>query len=155
MKKMNCWEYKRCGRGPNGKNDCPTGRDETLNGVHGGINAGRACWVVAGTGADAVSGSYALSLRDCLRCGFFRLVESDQQGSEAGFSATKLGMLKMLGNGKAAHQSDRAAAGDVDMSLRREFSAEVNKITTGSNGESRELAEEFAREVERLSREKE
>lgn len=154
MKKINCWEYKRCGRGPNEKNDCPASRDETLNGVHGGTNAGRACWVVAGTGADTVSGTYALATRDCLRCGFFRLVESEQQGSEAGFSATKLGMLKILGNGKEGHESDQSAAVSLDMSLRQEFSAEVNKIITGNNGESRELAEEFAKEVERLSQKK-
>ncbi len=53
-KKLNCWEFKKCGREPGGThaNDlgvCPTTQEMRLDGVHGGINAGRSCWVVTGT----------------------------------------------------------------------------------------------------------
>ena len=51
---QNCWEYNKCGKGPNGLNGektdiCTAATEKRLDGVHGGTNAGRACWVVAGT----------------------------------------------------------------------------------------------------------
>ena len=52
MKKVNCWEFKRCERTPGGKKEeelgvCPVTMEKRLDDVHGGLNAGRACWVVA------------------------------------------------------------------------------------------------------------
>lgn len=52
--KQNCWEFKRCGREPGGVNVyklglCPATKEPRLHGVHGGEQAGRACWIVAGT----------------------------------------------------------------------------------------------------------
>jgi hypothetical protein len=53
-KKLNCWEFKKCGREAGGAKAkelgvCPATEDEKLNTVHGGKNAGRSCWVLAGT----------------------------------------------------------------------------------------------------------
>lgn len=52
MKKINCWEFKKCGRESGGAHAydfgvCPAATEKRLNGTHGGKNAGRACWVVA------------------------------------------------------------------------------------------------------------
>jgi len=54
MGKLNCWEFKKCGRQPEGVHEhnlgtCPAPLERMLDGVHGGKNAGRACWVLAGT----------------------------------------------------------------------------------------------------------
>jgi hypothetical protein len=153
MKKQNCWEFKRCGRGPDGKKDCPAAQEIALNGIHGGVNAGRACWASAGTvGTTAASGTFAIALRDCLRCDFFRLVKAEEGGSEAGFSATKLGMLKILQEIKSSPSTPATSGnGPINTRLRDEFVQEVNKIMSKNNNVEHGLQEEFAREVERLS----
>lgn len=97
--KENCWEYKECGFEQGGRNTgtlgvCPAAREERLNGVHGGKNAGRACWAVAGTLCDGeVQGTFALKYRLCGECGFFRYVV---RGEKDGYkrSGELLGMLK-------------------------------------------------------------
>ena len=153
MKKQNCWDFKRCGRGPAGKNDCPAAQEITLSGVHGGVNAGRACWVSAGTnGTSAASGTFAIVLRDCLRCDFFRLVKAEEEGSESGFSATRLGMQKILQDKKPSPAIPaNSGSGHIDTHLRDEFVQEVNKIISQKNDVEQGLKEEFAKEVERLS----
>jgi len=50
--KTNCWEYKKCGREPGGSKARELGiylaaTETKMAGVHGGSQAGRACWVVA------------------------------------------------------------------------------------------------------------
>ncbi len=50
---VNCWDYKKCGRGAGGVKSsdlgvCPASTDTRMNGIHGGTNGGRACWIVAG-----------------------------------------------------------------------------------------------------------
>ncbi|GBE00072.1 hypothetical protein BMS3Abin07_02118 [bacterium BMS3Abin07] len=46
--KLNCWEFKRCGRQPGGEHEidlgvCPATVEGRLDGVHDGVTAGRAC----------------------------------------------------------------------------------------------------------------
>jgi len=79
--KKNCWEVMSCGRGPaNGDgNICPAANTITLNGIHEGINAGRACWVVAGTLCNGeVSGTFAKKMDNCLICPFYRQVREEE-----------------------------------------------------------------------------
>lgn len=52
--KRNCWDYYGCEReakGNSGKDSdvCPACLEAKLNGIHGGRNGGRACWIVKGT----------------------------------------------------------------------------------------------------------
>lgn len=83
--KTNCWEYKKCGRESNGAkggkiNVCPASTERILDGVHGGVNAGRSCWVVAGTMCDGkVQGTFAQKVKDCLRCDFYALVINEER----------------------------------------------------------------------------
>jgi len=157
MKKQNCWDFKQCGRGPTGKNDCRAVTDHTFDKVHGGTNAGRACWVVAGTAGDApASGMFAIGLKSCLRCDFFKAVESEEKNAETGFSATRLGMTKMpLCPESAAQPGGNAPrSSQFDEKLRNEFAEEVNKIMSKKTYPTREVSEEFSREVERLSSKK-
>jgi len=80
--KKNCWEVMRCGRGPAGTNGnvCPAGTETRLDGVHGGINAGRACWIVAGTECvdGMTSGKFAKKMETCFNCAFYRLVRAEE-----------------------------------------------------------------------------
>ena len=99
--KRNCWEVMECGREPGGKNAedlvvCPAAKDERFDTVHGGKNAGRACWVVAGTFCEgAVQGTFALKYRDCSSCRFFRQVKAEE-GSEYQTSLVLLKKQEML-----------------------------------------------------------
>jgi hypothetical protein len=154
VKKQNCWEFKHCGRGPAGKKDCAAANDDMFNGLHGGTNAGRACWVVAGTcGGVPATGMFAIVSRDCLRCDFFKLVENDEQGLETGFSVSKLGMMRMLGSKKPFLQNGSMAlkVERIEPHLQNEFAQEVNKIALKKSDASRDLIEEFAEEVALLS----
>ena len=86
-KKMNCWEVKKCGRAPGGAKSresgiCPSTVEKKLDGTHGGSNAGRACWVVAGTLCDGIAqGTFANKYKHCEKCDFFAQVikEEDSQ----------------------------------------------------------------------------
>lgn len=102
MPMTNCWEFKKCDRQPGGKlvgelGICPATTDKALNGIHGGMNAGRACWVVAGTFCGgAVQGTEAQKQHNCWKCDFFQLVRKEETASAIGFSSTLLGMKKVL-----------------------------------------------------------
>ncbi len=100
--KVNCWEFKKCGRNPGGNRTkelgvCPVTTHNDLTGIHGGTNAGRACWVVAGSLCGGkVQGEYAQKLHNCWRCDFMNKVKQEEDSATAGFSATRLGMERVL-----------------------------------------------------------
>ncbi len=85
-KKVNCWEFMRCGREPGGVNAselgvCPAAICKEADGIHGGINAGRCCWVVAGTFCKGdIQGSFAKKIHDCLACPFHCNVINEEDG---------------------------------------------------------------------------
>ena len=74
--KINCWEYMKCGRGPEQENDiCPAASDPSFDSMNDGINAGRSCWLVAGTACKgSASGSFAKEFKNCRKCEFFKKV---------------------------------------------------------------------------------
>lgn len=84
--KMNCWEHKRCGREPEGSKVqelgvCAAAVEKRLDGVHGGINAGRTCWVVAGTLCGGkVQGTFAEKMGNCRKCDFYQAVWHEEVG---------------------------------------------------------------------------
>lgn len=86
-KKLNCWEFKKCNRDTQdllslhvGK--CPVTLEERLDGVHGGKNAGRSCWVVSGTLCNnKVQGRAGVKQRSCNLCDFYQLVKK-QEGKD-------------------------------------------------------------------------
>jgi hypothetical protein len=98
MSKLNCWEHKKCGRQPGGHKVhdhgvCPVTVHQDLHGAHEGTNAGRACWVVAGSLCGGkVQGTYAQKLNNCWRCDFMNLVRCEEEPMPFGFSATRLGI---------------------------------------------------------------
>jgi hypothetical protein len=84
MKKKNCWEYKKCGREPGGVKvhelgECMAAKEEGLDGVHDGENAGRSCWVIAGTMCGGkVQGTFAQKYGNCVICDFFKQVKEEE-----------------------------------------------------------------------------
>ena len=82
--KLNCWEYKKCGRHPGGDKvkelgECKAALEKKLDGVHGGRNAGRTCWVVAGTLCRGeVQSTYAYKYKTCKDCDFYISVRKEE-----------------------------------------------------------------------------
>ncbi len=53
MRRLNCWEIKRCGREPGGSKSeelgvCPAATDISADWINGGKNGGRICWAIVG-----------------------------------------------------------------------------------------------------------
>ena len=98
MKKLNCWEFKKCGMEWSGEippapDVCPASVNSLLNGVHDGTNAGRACWVVSGTMCEGrLQGAFAQKYRDCGACDFYKKV-LEEEG--AGFKMT-INLLELI-----------------------------------------------------------
>ncbi len=84
MAKLNCWEYRKCGREPGGKNakkyeTCPATISTNYNGINNGKNGGRFCWAVSGTFCEGEpSGTYTEKLFDCLKCAFLKKVNEEE-----------------------------------------------------------------------------
>jgi hypothetical protein len=99
VKKLNCWEFKKCGREQGGKHQddlgvCPAVQEKRLAGAHDGQNAGRSCWVVAGTLCGGkVQGTFAKKYEHCENCDFYKLVRQEE-GSQYRYSIQLLGKLK-------------------------------------------------------------
>jgi hypothetical protein len=99
MKKSNCWEIKKCGREPGGPNIddlgvCPAALDKRLDGIHGGENGGRACWVVAGSLCDGeIQGIFVDKYDNCCKCEFYMKVKSEES-SEFKMTAALVSMVQ-------------------------------------------------------------
>ena len=99
MKKQNCWEAKQCGREPGGSREkdmgiCPAAVEARLDGTHGGKNAGRSCWAIAGTLCEGrVQGTFAQKYKNCENCNFYIQVKRDA-GHQFVLSAVLLSRLK-------------------------------------------------------------
>jgi hypothetical protein len=84
MEKINCWEFKNCYREKGNPiaeelGICPASTELSLDGIHGGKNAGRACWAVAGTMCEGVvQGTFALKYENCGLCDFYEKVKDEE-----------------------------------------------------------------------------
>lgn len=82
--RMNCWEFLNCGRNPGGEKCaeqgvCPASAEKRLDGVHGGTNAGRACWTVSGTMCnEPIPKTFVQKCRTCAECDFFKTVQAEE-----------------------------------------------------------------------------
>ncbi len=82
--KLNCWEFKKCGREKGGSSAaelgvCPASTETALFGVHDGKYAGRACWAVAGTMCKGdIQGTFAQKYRECSKCDFYNMVKTEE-----------------------------------------------------------------------------
>ncbi len=84
MYRLNCWEFMKCEREEGGSRSrvlgvCPASKDARLHGIHSGINAGRSCWVLAGTLCKGkVQGTFASKFSDCKSCNFYLTVKEEE-----------------------------------------------------------------------------
>ncbi len=96
MNKLNCWEFMKCGREPDGarvseQGICRATTDTSANGLNRGKNGGRICWAIAGTYASEIQSKCIIEKISCLTCDFFELVE--KQESTVNFQILKPGQI--------------------------------------------------------------
>ncbi len=97
MKKLNCWEIKKCGREQGGDNtkkdgECPAATETSCTGINAGKNAGRICWALAGTFCGGkVQGDFAQKQVSCMTCEVFKQVKIEE-GAE-NFTLLKYGQV--------------------------------------------------------------
>jgi CRP-like cAMP-binding protein len=88
-KKLNCWEFMGCKRGPGGaeadeNGTCVAAMDSSYDGINTGKNAGRICWAVAGTCCEGeIQGTFAEKRDSCTSCPFYKLVQEEEGTSSA------------------------------------------------------------------------
>ena len=81
--KLNCWQFKNCGREPGGilakiHGECLVARTMKFDGLNDGIGAGRACWMVHNSvcrQAMNLSGP----VDPCHTCDFYKRVVFEQE----------------------------------------------------------------------------
>ena len=84
MPRLNCWEFKKCGRQPGGAKAselgvCPAASEARVSGANGGTNGGRVCWYIAGTLCGGkMQGTFATKLSNCQQCEFYQLVTKEE-----------------------------------------------------------------------------
>lgn len=82
--KINCWEFKKCGRQPGGPKIaefgvCPAAVETRVDSINGGKNGGRTCWVMTGTLCkNEKQGSFAQKLMTCMQCDFYKAVLAEE-----------------------------------------------------------------------------
>lgn len=82
--KINCWEFKKCGREPGGAKvdelgECSAATETRTDGLNGGKKGGRICWAVTGTLCGGkVQGTFASKLANCMECDFYRFVNNEE-----------------------------------------------------------------------------
>lgn len=96
MKKLNCWEFMKCGREPGGINTeklgvCPASVKLKAHGINSGKHGGRACWAIAGTCCGGnIQGTFAKKFHDCVKCPFYALVTSEEDRCLIGTEILKI-----------------------------------------------------------------
>lgn len=84
MKKVNCWEFKKCGREKGGDRVselgiCPSAEMARADGLHDGQNGGRVCWAIAGTFCNGkIQGSFVTKVSTCISCDFYQMVSTEE-----------------------------------------------------------------------------
>ncbi len=93
-RRLNCWEYRMCGREPGGLmiatlGPCPVPLSMKHDGLNSGKAAGRACWLVAQTSCVPHRGG-SQTCCECHECEFYRRVMSEEAGKiQAAFSMAR------------------------------------------------------------------
>lgn len=92
-KKLNCWEFMKCGREPGGRNVselglCSVITNQDADGINDGTNGGRVCWAIAGSFCQThIEGTFARKIPSCMMCEFYDLVLKEEGKSV--FNLTK------------------------------------------------------------------
>jgi hypothetical protein len=93
---QNCWEFFKC----KDMSACPVSKETKLDGIHSGKNAGRSCWVVAGTMCGgSKQGSHIDKELGCLQCKFYSIVKEEEFRKPHGFRLS-ISLLHILNSNK-------------------------------------------------------
>ena len=85
MIRLNCWQYRRCGREPGGENVselgiCNAALPSKNDLVNHGKNSGRICWTIADTKCDGEPTCKILDdINTCLTCEFLKYVTQQER----------------------------------------------------------------------------
>ena len=83
--RLNCWEFKKCGREPGGERTedlgiCPAADLKKHKDANHGVAGGRICWALAGTLCEGkVQGVYAEKIDTCTNCEFYDYVRIQEK----------------------------------------------------------------------------
>ena len=83
MGAINCWQFKNCGREPDGaKTDslgvCPAATLVVADGFLGGVNGGRACAYITGTFCGGkIQGTHKDKEKHCGSCDFYKELKKE------------------------------------------------------------------------------
>ncbi len=84
-KKLNCWEFKKCGRQEGGENagvlgGCPVCSAKEADGFNDGVNGGRGCAYIVGSFSPGVIDDVEQNKKaDCSNCEFYHLLKRDSR----------------------------------------------------------------------------
>jgi hypothetical protein len=91
-RKLNCWQFKNCGREKGGimaekLGECPVSSTMRYDGLNDGIGAGRACWMVPSNGCRGHGCNWWRN-RQCHECEFYQRVVFEEESACFTFSST-------------------------------------------------------------------
>ncbi len=81
-KKLNCWEFKNCGREQGGLladtlGECPVSTSMKFDGLNNGVGAGRACWLIPNSAC--AKNRLNNTGRSCFDCPFYKRVKFEEE----------------------------------------------------------------------------
>lgn len=71
-KKLNCWDFNKCRNETGNMKRCPVKKESIANGLNGGINGGRICWVIMDSHCKKKART------DCFQCEFHYKVKAEE-----------------------------------------------------------------------------
>lgn len=131
MAKINCWEFKKCGRQPGGNKSqelgvCPVATFQDYDGAHDGSQGGRSCWAVSESLCGGQKqGGFVQKLDTCRACGFYQAVKREEESGSHGFAVTPVGIRIYLRK-RFKQQGDSCPASSVGEHV--VGAAEINEI---------------------------
>jgi len=92
--KLNCWQYKNCGREKGGimvdiLGECPIPSAMKYDGHNDGIGAGRVCWIVPDTSCRLNNQFRNGQIKQCYNCEFYQRVVFEEDENVRFQYATK------------------------------------------------------------------
>ena len=83
-RKLNCWEFKNCGREKGGLmvsvlGECPVSAAMGFDGTNGGLAGGRACWMVRES--NRLARAQVCPGASCHACEFYRRVIHEERSA--------------------------------------------------------------------------
>jgi signal transduction histidine kinase len=125
MAGQNCWEFRKCGREPGGRNVnefgiCPAATETRVDGVNNGKNGGRTCWAIAGTLCGGkVQGTFAAKIATCQVCEFHARIQQELEAASHGRREHELRALNMVLEHTAALEREIEHRQKVEDALHR------------------------------------